>query len=157
MLSNFRNGHHLFTRLVSLRALQAGAQLAQRLGDQGASSHYFEQGDALSASLSEFRANEQEGGYYRATTFSEGGYPARQRTGLDCATLLSIIHAGDFTGSSAFSPITPDILSTVREVVLSFQGLYRINDDSQWTDGWAIGRYAEDTYDGVATSLANPW
>jgi hypothetical protein len=40
---------------------------------------------------------------------------------------------------------------------LTFAGLYKINDGRNWTQGWAVGRYAEDVYNGVGTSRGNPW
>lgn len=86
---------------------------------------------------------------------------ARKRTGLDCAFLLSVIHAFDHgqSGTRAWPFVITDasMLSTLREYVNSFSELYAINEERSWTDGWSVGRYAEDTYDGVATSQANPW
>lgn len=95
----------------------------------------------------------------------------RERSGLDCAFPLSIIHAGDRPSASEssglgddenefhglFSPSNPRTLATLREYILSFEGVYRINDGRDWTEGWALGRYAEDIYNGVGISRGNPW
>ena len=84
------------------------------------------------------------------------------RTGLDCAFPMCVIHAGtlypDTTKSwTSFEPTHPSVLGTLHRYILSFDGLYAINAGRKWTDGWALGRYAEDVYDGVGQSLAHPW
>ena len=170
-----RNGHHLFTRLVALRALEAGARLAIRLEDGGAAGYYAGMAEKLSSRLPNFWTEDGgRPGYWRATIFGNeaegeelGELPVkmewqRDRTSLDCALPLSVIHVGDrydehSRTSTSFSPIDPGVLSTLREYIVSFQGIYKINHGHRWTSGWALGRYAEDMYDGVGTSEANPW
>ena len=87
------------------------------------------------------------------------------RTGLNCAFALSVIHAGDkrqYNDSlehswTSFEPSHPGVLSTLRRVAKSFEGLYDINRAKTWVEGLALGRYREDIYDGVGTSVGNPW
>ncbi|EIW71627.1 hypothetical protein TREMEDRAFT_37964 [Tremella mesenterica DSM 1558] len=169
------NGYHLFTLLVSYRALQAGSILARRLNDTGAADYYISQSKTLATYLPDFLTPE----YWTAnlpsnhifTNKSTTGTPAkspekrslevksrgyfplrRDRTGLDCAFLLSLIHAGgDILPVSA-----PESLETVWKYVKSFEGIYQINQGS-WTNGWAVGRYAEDVYNGVGIGQGNPW
>lgn len=149
--------------MVSLRALEAGALLARRLGDATAVALYATEVVKLSASISSFWAETPDGrNYYRAIMFDVGlDWPRKPRTSLDSAYLLSVIHTFDLPsaalGSGLFNVSDPKVLSTVREYVRSFEGVYQINQGRKWTDGWAVGRYAEDTYDGVTTSLGNPW
>jgi glucoamylase len=104
MAYNHRDGHHLFTLLVSFRALQSGAILAARLNDTGASDFYLSQAGKISARLDDFWDDKQQ--YYRATLpdiplsavgegqAEIGGFAKRERTGLDCAVPLAIIHGG---------------------------------------------------------------
>ncbi|CAD6564151.1 MAG: hypothetical protein TREMPRED_003889 [Tremellales sp. Tagirdzhanova-0007] len=153
------NGHHLFTRLSSLRALEAGAKLAQRLNDTGAAMFYTEQADQLGRTLSQFLTSINGTEYYRATVFDQP--LADQRKSLDSALLLSVIHTSTYpgrgTGAWLFDPTHPVLLSTVREYIRTFEGLYSINAGTVWTEGWAVGRYAEDIYNGINVSQGNPW
>ncbi len=122
-----------------------------------------------------------ETGYLRAT---KEGIPKEKaagegnRTGLDCAVLLGMIHGvhepsgnrlteggvdeeqGGKNFSLATSILDDRYLATMRMYVRSFEGVYGLNGkmgDGVWTDGWLVGRYAEDRYDGVARSGGNPW
>ena len=218
------NGHHLFTRLVSLRALQAGSQLAVRLGDPSAADWYSSVADNIEQRLANFWTydnGDSEAGYWLASTFGreqldegtlrqaekrnvsspltshgssfvnssgpwtasdgsggeEGGKGGKgeeggegeeasqdwySRTGLDCAFPLCVIHTGTLYPHSdlswtSFEPSHPGVLTTIHQYILTFDGLYAINDGRKWTEGWALGRYAEDIYDGVGQSLAHPW
>ncbi|WWD20210.1 hypothetical protein CI109_104686 [Kwoniella shandongensis] len=174
------DGHHLFTLLVSMRALQAGALFARRLNDSGAADYYTRQAELIGTSLSDFW-DEKRGtwlstlGYdsYQpsvedSTTSDATSHPTLpKREWLDCSLPLSVIHAGDKTVSSTttgkntstpnFAPSDPNVLASLRVYIKSFEGLYGINKRKRWTDGWALGRYREDVYDGVKTSKANPW
>ncbi|WVR08136.1 hypothetical protein IAU60_005182 [Kwoniella sp. DSM 27419] len=171
------NGQHLFTLLASQRALEAGAVLAFRLRDPGAAAFYQEQVDAIHSVIEQFWDGDKA--YYRSSLnhlnltrtgmdwvqqepVSESQWPAREW--LDCSIPLSIIHAGSpapVNPSSQdqllFDPTNARVLSTIYQYILSFDKLYGINYGSPWTDGWAVGRYKEDVYDGVRKSEADPW
>lgn len=168
------DGHHLFTLLASLRALQAGSLLARRLWDKGAADFYTAQADMLAQRLQDFRAKD---GTWRESMLSDqgslldlsqaegeerqpqaGSFKPLDRTGLDCAVPLAAVHFGS-AGQAEFemSAGQADVLATLREWILSFGGLYRINDGKKWTEGCGVGRYAEDVYNGVGTSRGNPW
>jgi glucoamylase len=161
-------GHHLFTLLVSLRALQAGAHLASRLSDVGAADFYTAQAKRIGSRLGDFWAPQ---GYWRATLPSSiqgepqlaiGAHLRRQRTGLDCALPLAVIHAGERgnstgQGNASFDAADSRVLASLHQYIESFDGLYKINEGKPWTEGWAVGRYAEDLYNGVGKSRGNPW
>lgn len=185
-LSN-SDGHHLFTLLASLRALQAGARLATRLNDAGAAEFYLAQADLVRTRIADFQDQDR---IWRATIMAEhdvdeiealaagagagaragqsalgshGRRLPRGRTGLDCALPLAVVHLGD---DEVLGPAEPATLASLREYVLSFEGLYGVDGprgdgktsgNSSWTQGWAVGRYREDVYNGVGTSRGNPW
>lgn len=146
---------------MSLRALQAGAILASRLDDHGAARFYAEQAENISQTIPKFHGSTwSTEPSWRATTFPPSGdVDSNHRTGLDCALPLTIIHAGSIRSSDddLFSPSDPSVLITLKALVKSFAGLYPVNRERQWTDGWAVGRYSEDMYDGVGQSEGNPW
>lgn len=140
------NGRHLWTDAVARRALQAGAGLAARLGDDHASAFYAAQGARVGEAIKAYFAN----GEWRATD------KPGDRTGLDAAILLASIHTGGGNATEDLSPCDPAVLSSLRAYVLSFAGLYPQNSGN-WTDGWLVGRYAEDAYDGIGFTGGNPW
>lgn len=136
--------------------------LASRLNDTGADSFYLDQTSEMAARLMDFWSEEL--GYWRATLHNDdqaegegiGTFKQKKRTGLDCAVPLAVVHAGD-TGMGTWSAADERMLSTLRLYVLSFDGLYGINKGKNWTEGWAVGRYAEDVYNGIGISRGNPW
>jgi glucoamylase len=82
---------------------------------------------------------------------------------LDCAFPLTVVHAGapDFLGAH-----DSETLVTLRAYIGSFEGMYSINkrttnlgkgQSRPWRDGWAVGRYSEDIYNGIGVSRGNPW
>lgn len=150
------DGRHLFTDAVTRRALQAGALLAKRLGDTHAAAYYGTQAERLALQLpNHFNTT---AGYWAASHSVQYTTP---RAGLDSASMLAVIHAGVRHTSedvTDLAPNSPAVLSTLLAYVRSFAGLYSLNSDSSsWTDGWLVGRYAEDVYDGVGFRGGNPW
>ncbi|WWC92710.1 uncharacterized protein L201_007669 [Kwoniella dendrophila CBS 6074] len=164
------NGHHFFTLIVSMRSLQAGAALAYRLNDTGAQTFYSEQAELIGKKLEEFWDNDKD--YYLSTVPNlrrrkAGTSLLPDRQWWDCSLPLSLIHAGDHLSPNTyrypnlsvlkFGATDPELQSTLYQYINSFSGLYKINAGHRWTDGWALGRYREDVYDGVGKSIANPW
>ncbi len=146
-------GTHFFTLKVSRLSLLRGAELADTMGDYGAARYYRQQVEAIGEVLLHFWDSR---GYIRATLENvTDGYPnspADQRTSLDCAVPLAIIHGTDVELGS------DRVLATIRHFVKSFDGLYEINRYKKtWTSGLAVGRYPEDVYDGDGKSKGNPW
>ena len=72
-----RQGHHLWTRLVSLRALQAGAKLAERMGDPFAAEYYAKAAKRVEASLIEFWVVEDSHKGYWASSIAGDGDVSR--------------------------------------------------------------------------------
>jgi glucoamylase len=160
-------GHHLFTLLSCLRALQAGSILALRLDDPKAAEFYTTQAERIKEIVPAFW-DEKE--YWLASSHIDRKSSDTfgiDRTGLDCAFPLSVIHAGS---TDLLAAQDSETLATIRAYIRSFSGLYRINDPPvkslrstsenmgrQWRDGWAVGRYAEDVYNGIGIGHGNPW
>lgn len=167
------DGHHLFTLLVSRKALYDGSTFARRLKDVGAADHYLAQAHSITQKLSLFWDSKRD--YWLSSLSGRdfelappkpefdltNTYPRREW--LDCSIPLSIIHAGSHTLQSShnfsfpFSATDPRVLSTIHLYIKSFDGLYGINNGRSWSDGWALGRYKEDVYDGKGQSQGNPW
>ncbi|KAF7869951.1 hypothetical protein EAF04_004735 [Stromatinia cepivora] len=77
------------------------------------------------------------------------------RTGLDANSILGSISVFDVDGSCDspnLQPCSSKALSNFRAVVNSFRGIYGINAGIKNNSGIAVGRYAEDVYQG-----GNPW
>jgi len=74
---------------------------------------------------------------------------------LDCGFTLSVLHFHHHNRTS-FDPAEPGVLATLRLLARSFEGEYSLNTGG-WTDGWLLGRYKGDVYDGTGKSKANPW
>ena len=165
-------GHHLFTLLSCLRALQAGSQLVRRLDDPKAADFYTAQAQRIIDILPAFWDDKD---YWRASARIDDDWSksyGSERTGLDCAFPLSVIHGGSQDLLAAHDPET---LATLRAYLMSFEGMYSINRSPgnpatgslrkgrtheasrPWRDGWAVGRYSEDIYNGIGVSRGNPW
>lgn len=152
------NGRHLFTDAVARRALQAGAGLAARLGDEDASAHYKAQAARVGEHIKTYCHAD---GVWKATD----KYDSNDRSGLDAAILLAAVHAGTHSVNATaladavnLAPSHPTVLASLRAYVRSFTDLYLVNAPAlNWTDGWLVGRYAEDVYDGVGFNGGNPW
>ncbi|WRT69601.1 uncharacterized protein IL334_006590 [Kwoniella shivajii] len=171
------DGYHFFTLIVSMRALQAGAILASRLNDTGAETYYVQQAGSIGEKLEDFWDDEK--GYYLSSlpklpsknsessiSLDIPNFPSREWQ--DCSMPLSLIHAGNQFDSAnvqrypnitfpVFGPTNPRVLATLDKYIKSFEGMYKINGGKNWTQGWALGRYKEDVYDGVGKSIASPW
>ena len=158
------DGQHLFTLLACMRALQAGSILADRMNDTAAATYYSGQAEEISTRLNDFWSS---AGYWRAmlpnTDINEpfaGSRLAKPRTSLDCALPLAVIHGGQdplTNQTDRFEAHSSRVLSTLREYVMHVGKLYAINNGKKWTEGWAVGRYEEDIYNGVGISQGNPW
>lgn len=146
-------GRHFYTDFVSWRSLQAGGHFARRVGDHGAADWYAGKSAEVASVLGSYW-NDKLQAYVSSDAQALAG---TKREGLDAQVLLAFVHAGDSRARGAWSPANPKVLSTLRAYVRSFEGLYKINPDASWTEGRLVGRYKEDIYDGVGTSLANPW
>jgi len=152
-------GHHLWGRLSSLRALQAGATLATRLADPLAAGYYSKIARDIEAGLSDLWINNT----YWASSLADDPHGGDRSVGraLDCGFILAVLHGhtpshNGTSNPNSFDPAQPGVLSTLRLLAKSFKGEYDINQ-GEWTDGWLLGRYRGDEYDGIGKSKANPW
>jgi glucoamylase len=153
-------GSHLWTDAVARRALQAGAGLAARLGDAQAARYYAAQAREVALRTATFA----HGAVWNASIPTPEG-----RNGLDAGALLAFIHAGGRNNTTAGTATSDNLpvselaatdgatLSTLHAYVLSFDSLYAVNRGRAWVDGWLVGRYSSDIYDGVGFSGGNPW
>jgi glucoamylase len=128
-----------------------GAAFAAKMGDAGAAEWYTKQAGRLSKAL-DLHWSEERG-------FIVSGYEGNSlrpiRSGLDIATILAVIQS-DTGDSISFSMTDDRVLASLKPLLDSFRSIYRINsitqDDAGRPLGLAIGRYSEDTYDGVSNS-----
>ncbi|KAG8959314.1 hypothetical protein FRC03_008159 [Tulasnella sp. 419] len=146
------DGHHFFTFIVSRTALEKGAKLARRLSDLHASEFYASQAVRITKELQKFISTtpEHQGIVLAALNNEQWG-----RKGLDAAILLGVL-IGGAEGKKQFGPANDAVLGSLKVYVDSFRDVYKINRGEK-VKPVATGRYAEDIYDGIATSEGNPW
>ncbi len=142
-------GAHFFTLVVQRRALIEGSALAKSFGDNGASQFYATQAAQISQVLQTFW-NANSNIIMTAVNVQSG---PRKPSLLDSSVLLAALY-GD-VGDGLFAPYDDRVLATLQALKDTFQREYPIN---QASGGTLIGRYPEDTYDGVTTTgVGNPW
>lgn len=152
-------GDHFYTRIVQARALQIGADFAEKLGDLGASGWY-----RLQASKIEEVINEHwmpHVGYFAATRNRIGGIDYKSSE-LDSSVLLGVLQSHSKSLPRNLIEISDDrVLSTVIHIEEKFKNLYAINKQLTLAGeliGVAIGRYPEDKYCGCnGNQPGNPW
>nr|KAJ3421873.1 Glucoamylase, intracellular sporulation-specific [Polyrhizophydium stewartii] len=146
-------GTHFFTRLLQRAALDAGAELAESLGDSGAAAWYRVQAREIGASLAAHWSAKR--GYLIATLDKVSGPPAKT-SDLDVSVVLAALLAERFDPRiRAYAPWDGRVLATAVRLVGSMRGLYAINANTSAPA--VVGRYPEDVYDGVGFSRGNPW
>ncbi|PWW77683.1 Glycoside Hydrolase Family 15 protein [Tuber magnatum] len=145
---------HFFTALVQHKALVQGRDLALSLDDHGAAEWYDGQQVALKKLIkTEFW--DGRNGHLKAYQYTP------HRTGLDCSIMLGSIHGGQ---KDLYAPWSDEVLASTQLFINQMQDLHPINKrkppyypEDERLRGAGIGRYVEDTYDGVRTSEGNPW
>ena len=143
-------GSHFFTLVVQRRAMVDGAKLAQSFGDNGAAQFYSQQAQQIGQVLQSFW---NSSGNYVVTTINMQSGP-RKVSLLDSSVLLAALY-GD-VGDGFYAPYDDRILATLEVLKEVFRKEYPINQNPNL--GVAIGRYPEDTYDGVSTNgTGNAW
>jgi glucoamylase len=138
-------GYHFHTSLAQRRSLIEGAKLATRLKDYAAAAWYYTQAKAIEGMIN----MHWDGNIIRASR-----HISNKPSGLDVATILGVMHSA---GKDGFYSYTNErVLRTSALIKEAFKRIYKINNNERY--GVAIGRYPEDTYDGLRTdSLGNPW
>lgn len=144
-------GDHFYTRMVQMRALYEGADLAQDLGDPGAATWYRSEADAIRQTLESFWDNSR--GYFVATANRVGGLDYKS-SNLDTAVILGLLHGKSDKYFHAFSH--GRFWSTVENLARTFKQIYPVNHPAG-RPGVAIGRYPEDRYGGSSFNGGNPW
>ncbi|OZJ02834.1 hypothetical protein BZG36_04351 [Bifiguratus adelaidae] len=146
---------HFYTRMVQRRALIMGSQFAQQMGNQSVSSTLSAAANALTQTLSQFWDP------MRNLILYEYGPILRGKSSFkDAAVLLGVLHG--YANDHVYSYTDDKVLASAFELATSFLDIYPIanitQDQSGLTLGIPIGRYPEDTYNGVETTGAgNPW
>ncbi|KAG6920024.1 hypothetical protein DXG01_010092 [Tephrocybe rancida] len=133
-----------FTTAVQHRALRQGAALATSIGQTGVVSGYTTQAANALCFLQSYWSS---AGYITANT--GGG-----RSGKDANTVLTSIHTFDPAAgcdATTFQPCSDRALSNLFVYVKAFS-IYALNSGVASNQGWATGRYPEDSYFG-----GNPW
>lgn len=77
---------------------------------------------------------------------------------LDSAQILGALYGG--MGDGFYTPESDRVLATAQALINALTGVYSINvqDDNNGIPGFLIGRYPNDTYNGLQTgSVGNPW
>jgi len=144
-------GDHFYTRMVQLRALIEGAQLARSQGDAGAANWYDQQAREIQQTLDGFWDGAR--GYFVATQNRVGGLDYKNSE-LDVAVILGLLHGDSANNFISFQDSR--VLSTIHRLIKVFAEQYPINQVAG-APGIAIGRYPEDRYAGPNFSGGNPW
>lgn len=144
-------GDHFYTRIVQRRALLDGAELAGKLNDHASAQLYRETAVAIQAEI-ERHWNPEKGVIVPSLNVAAG---VLKPMGVDTSVILGCIHG--LGGDGFFGPTDDRMLATAGKIISVFRNLYPINFDFNGLAP-AIGRYPEDTYDGVNNnSQGHPW
>lgn len=145
-------GRHFYTLMVSMSALNDGAELAVLLGDFGAADYYSGEARKILRFL-QARLVDVAAARILATVDQDEGLTYKTSQ-VDIAVVLGLLHAPsreDFLRES-----DSFVLLSVQKTVDAFRGLYRINRE-RLDMAPAIGRYPEDLYGGATFDGGNPW
>jgi len=145
-------GIHFYARMVQRRALVDGAELADLLGDGRAAIWYRSQAQAIEVEI--LKHWDSERGYFVETLSWDGGN-SNKASGLDVAVVLGVLHGR--TSDGFLSPGNDLVVATAEKLREVFKNSYAVNQNPGM--GTAIGRYPEDSYDGLAVGVrpGNPW
>jgi glucoamylase len=149
-------GHHFFTRLFQMHALRVGSNLAAYMNDPHAAAWYAQNAESLRIALDKHW--DPKRGFVSATLNRDGGLD--YKSGLDSAVVIAVLETAQYSDlkSDAWTVLDPRIQSTIHRLEAEFTKIYSINSLVGAQKGPMIGRYPEDTYDGVQTGkLGNPW
>lgn len=143
------NGSSFFTTAVQHRALVEGAKFATALGETCKDCE--DQAPEILCMLQNYwnGSSIDSNIQVQSSTYD--------RSGLDCNSILTSIHTFDpdpavGCDSTTFQPCSDRALSNHKILVDSFRSIYIVNSNASAGQPVAIGRYAEDVYQG-----GNPW
>lgn len=133
-------GHHYYTRLVQMAALDAGAKWMAERGESRRANSFRLAANEIAENLAEHWAPGQR--FYLSRL---GDDPTDPRQCLDASIILAAIHADREGG--AHSVLDPRMQSTVEKLEALFKAEYHNTGDAiDDTRGPAMGRYADDAY-----------
>jgi len=149
-------GHHFFTRLFQYYALREGVQLATDAGDPGAALWYLKNSNEIARELERHWVPEL--GYIKATLDRDEGLD--YKSGLDSAVVIAVLETDGYANpeSDPWTVLDSRVQATVQRLEATFIRIYEINARVSDVKGAMIGRYPEDTYNGIETGKrGNPW
>lgn len=161
------SGKHFFTSMCHRRSLLAGSKLADAMGYHYEAVFYATQADYLTTFITDYYYDERKG--HLVETFGRSS-----RSGLDSALFLASIHGldildwnGEADEKAIYPPYADEVLSSLSQYIGDMRLRYPINLSRLKTFeqkgvnsslvGIGVGRYPEDIYNGVGTSIGNPW
>lgn len=131
--------------------MREGSSFASLLGHRRSAKRYADTASEIEKVLERFW--DAEAGYIRVTVDDE--YKHGKTSGLDTCVILAALHAGN--QASPYDITSPQLIASHLAIVASMRKEYPLNARFAGQVGAAAGRYPEDIYDGVGTSIANPW
>lgn len=152
-------GYHFFTSLVQLKALKKGVIAAKFFQD-----HIYAKALRKAAvkiqHFIDFEAHYIDDGLHRIYESPQSNH----KYGLDIATIIGSLithgHSNDIDNNEGFEmPYDVDdsyVLNSLYGFIKDQKQRYPINHGKD-LPGISLGRYPNDVYDGVGTSLGNPW
>lgn len=160
-------GLHFFTSMSHRRSLLIGSKLAKNLGYESESDFYESQAHHMSSFIKDHYYDEQKGHLIETAGRTS-------RSGLDSALFLGSIHSldlidweGEADKDTMYPPYSDEVVSSLVQYLGDMRYRYPINSNrlrmfenygiNSSLVGIAVGRYPEDIYNGVGTSVGNPW
>jgi len=145
---------HFYNRMVQHRAMLMGSTFALQFNDAATSQTLSAAATAIAATLGQFWDPIRNLILYEYGPVLRGKYSYK-----DVAVVLGVIHG--YAGDGIYSYTNDQVLETAWQIATSFIPVFPIaatHFDAQGRPlGTPIGRYPEDVYNGVDTSLGNPW
>lgn len=132
-------GHHYYTRLVQLAALERGAAWAQDLHDGQRRRAYEAAAGEIGRALDEHWSPRR--GFYLKRIRPDGDEEAKD---LDIAPILAVLHGDRMSGPH--SVVDPRMQATLARLEMLFEGEYPINRNRPAGRAPAMGRYSADSY-----------
>lgn len=146
-------GVHFYTLMVMRRALLDAVDFFDTNSDTPFRvDHYKSTAYQIEKRIESFWSSHQN--YITSTQDVRNG--VQKPSGLDVSTLLAanlVSHRND----GFFTPGSDKVLATAHALEDTFKSIYPLNQQLDENLGTSIGRYPEDIYDGIGTSVGNPW
>ncbi|KAL9090377.1 MAG: hypothetical protein Q9159_002004 [Coniocarpon cinnabarinum] len=147
--------NHFYTKMVQHRAMVLGSAFATRLGDSATASTLSAAATEIESLLQDFWDPVRGIILYEYGPVAGGKYSY-----IDSAVLLGVIHG--YAGDGVYSYTNDYLLATAVRQATRFKEIYALSatetDAAGLTLAMDIGRYPEDTYNGVESgNQGNPW